>query len=223
VVGAESARFQYRREDPAANRYCSLFGINDPMAWYLGKRDRLADWEEDWTLAGKVVEDRGAWWTVEFTPDQAPTLGSQGYLTRRSLLKKADHWPTLFHMDANLQLIRLGWRRFALLKQPVGHDHCATAGGFLKKCRRNLDLFFKYRHLRTYTWEVPRLRLGLEVLSMVTVVRPLAEALRGWVRRPDPAWFLHPVFCLAVPVSYAWRTLREVLAPRRAPAEAGPR
>ena len=30
------------------------------------------------------------------------------------------------------------------------------------------------------------------------------------------AWFLHPWFCLAVPVTYALRTLREGLSPGRA-------
>jgi glycosyltransferase involved in cell wall biosynthesis len=208
VVGVESARFEYLRSDPAANRYCALFGINDPMAYYLDRRDRLADWESRWVLPGRVVKETAEAWILAFTPEAAPTLGSQGYLTRRSLLRKADHWPTYFHMDANLQLIRMGHCRFALLKQPVGHDHCATAAGFVKKCRRNADLFFKYRHLRKYTWDTPPLTLCWTAFSMVTLVRPLADALRGFLRRPDPAWFLHPVFSAAIPVIYAWKTVR---------------
>lgn len=212
VVGAESARFNYRRSDPAANRYCALFGINDPMAFYLDRRDRLADWEKDWVLPGRLVGETKDLWKLDFDAEAAPTLGSQGYLTRRSLLLTADHWPTYFHMDANLQLIRRGHRRFALLKQPVGHDHCATAGSFLKKCLRNADLFFKYRHLRKYTWDTPAWYLGWTALSMVTLVRPAAHALRGFLRRPDPAWFLHPLFCAAIPVLYAYKTVRYRLA-----------
>jgi glycosyltransferase involved in cell wall biosynthesis len=213
LVGAQSARFEYRRSDPAANRYCSLMGINDPMAYYLGKRDRLCDWERDWCLLGTVLQDHKDWWTVRFSPQAVPTLGSQGFLTRRSLLKKVSHWPTFFHMDANLELIRLGYTDYALLKQPVGHDHCADGATFIKKCRRNLDLFFRYRHLRQYTWESSRTKLALTTLGMVTGVWPLAAALRGFVQRPDPAWFLHVWFSAVIPVLYALRTVREAVRP----------
>jgi glycosyltransferase involved in cell wall biosynthesis len=209
LVAAQSARFQYQPGDPAANRYCSLMGINDPMAYYLGKRDRLTDWEKDWRVLGQVLEDRGAYWKLRFSPEAVPTIGSQGFLTRRSLLKTVSHWPTFFHMDANVELIAAGHRDYALLKQPVGHDHCADNAAFIKKCRRNLELFFQYRHLRKYTWETPQLSLAWTAFSMVTVLRPLAAALRGFLRRPDPAWFLHVWYSFAVPLVYARRTLQE--------------
>jgi glycosyltransferase involved in cell wall biosynthesis len=207
VVGVESARFHYQASDPAANRYCSLMGINDPMAFYLKKRDRLTAWETDWTLLGKRVEETQGYWKLEFSPEAVPTVGSQGFLTRKSLLKKATHWPYLFHMDANLELISQGHTRYVLLKEAVGHDHCKDAAGFLKKCRRNLNLFFKWQHLRKYTWETPRADFVITVLSMVTVIRPLAHAVRGFFAKPDLAWFLHPLLSLAVPVMYSFQTL----------------
>jgi hypothetical protein len=189
-------------------------GINDPMAFYLGKRDRLTYWEKEWGLLGSVVGETPLQWSLEFTPDAVPTVGSQGYLTRKSLLKKVSHWPYLFHMDANVELIRLGHRRYVLLKEAVGHDHCATAGAFLKKCRRNLDLFFKWRHLRHYTWEAPKGSFFLTVLSMVTLLRPTLHALRGFASRPDAAWFLHPLFSFLVPAMYTLQTLAHKLKER---------
>jgi glycosyltransferase involved in cell wall biosynthesis len=211
VVGVESARFHYQATDPAANRYCSLMGINDPMAFYLGKRDRLTAWEDHWTLLGKLVGEEAGFWKLEFSRDAVPTVGSQGYLTRKSLLNKASHWPYLFHMDANVELIAQGHNRYVLLKEAVGHDHCKDASAFLKKCRRNLDLFFKWRHLRKYTWETPRGEFILTVLSMVTLARPLVDALRGFASKPDAAWFLHPVMSFAVPVMYTLQTLAHSL------------
>jgi glycosyltransferase involved in cell wall biosynthesis len=207
MVGVESARFHYEASDPAANRYCSLMGINDPMAFYLGKRDRLTAWEKEWTLLGRVVSEDETLWTLEFSPEAVPTIGSQGYLTRKSLLKKASHWPYLFHMDANVELIAQGHRRYGLLKQAVGHDHCINSAAFLKKCRRNLDLFFKWRSLRKYTWETPRLEFLATVLSMVTLLRPSLDALRGFVSKPDLAWFLHPAMSFAVPAMYSLQTV----------------
>jgi glycosyltransferase involved in cell wall biosynthesis len=217
LVAAQSARFHYEPSDPAANRYCSLMGINDPMAYYLGKRDRLTDWEGEWRLLGRVLQDRGSYWKVRFSPQAIPTIGSQGFLARRSLLRKASHWPTFFHMDANVELIGQGYTDYALLKQAVGHDHCADTAAFVKKCRRNLDLFFRYRHLRKFTWEAPQASLALTAASMVTGVRPLAAALRGFAHRRDPAWFLHVYYSAVIPVIYAARTIQERLKPAGAP------
>jgi glycosyltransferase involved in cell wall biosynthesis len=214
LVGVESARFHVGPSDPAANRYCSLMGINDPMAFYLGKRDRLTAWEKTWTLLGELVEDRPMYWKLGFSPEAVPTVGSQGFLTRKSLIKKATHWPYFFHMDANVELIRQGYCHYALLKEAVGHDHCASASGFVKKCRRNLDLFFKWRHLRHYTWETARLEFFFTVLSMVTLVRPLWHALRGFAAKPDAAWFLHPVLSFWVPAAYSFDSLVHVLKGR---------
>ncbi len=182
-------------------------GINDPMAFFLNKRDRLCDWEREWGLLGELEADMGQYWILGFKPDGIPTIGSQGYLTRKSFVKKASHWPYYFHMDANVELIEQGFNRFALLKSAVGHDHCATAMSFVGKCKRNLHLFFKYRHLRKYTWETPKGRFLWTVISMVTFIRPTLHALRGFVHRPDPAWFLHPVLSFWVPVMYTWQTL----------------
>jgi glycosyltransferase involved in cell wall biosynthesis len=213
LVAAQSARFHYEPGDSAANRYCSLMGVNDPMAYYLGKRDRLTAWERDWRLLGRVLKDEGKWWKLRFSPEAVPTIGSQGFLTRRSLLKKASHWPTFFHMDANVELIRQGWTDYALLKQPVGHDHCADNAAFVKKCRRNLELFFKYRHLRQFTWETPKAQLAWTAFSMVTGLRPLAASLRGFAAKPDPAWFLHVWFSALIPLHYAARTVKEKFSP----------
>jgi glycosyltransferase involved in cell wall biosynthesis len=217
LTGAQSIRFHYDRRDPAANRYCALFGINDPLAFYLGRRDRLTAAEAEWRLLGKV-EDRGGHYLGTFRPDAVPTLGSQGFLTRKRLLLTVPHDPYLFHMEANLELIRQGHDRYVLLKADIGHDHVTTAAGFVAKCRRNIELFHRWSSLRTYRWETPAWRLALTALAMVTLVRPLWDAWHGYRRVPDPAWFLHVWFCLAVPLVYAGVTLKWRWRPRAAAA-----
>ena len=207
LVGAQSVRFHYRREDPPANRYCSLMGVNDPLAYYLKRRDRLTGWEKTWRLPGRV-EDHGDHWIGAFTPEDMPTLGSQGFVTRRSLLKKVNHDPYLFHLEANLELIRQGHRKYVLLKSPVGHDHVDTARGFIRKCRRNIQLFYRYAGLRTYRYETPTWKLAWIAITMTTVLRPLFTAVRGYLTRPDPAWFLHVYFSTVVPLIYAWETVK---------------
>lgn len=206
-VGAQSIRFHYSAADPAANRYCSLFGINDPLAFYLNRRDRLTAWETEWRLLGRV-EDHGRYYLARFAYPQVPTLGSQGFLARRDFLLNVPHDPYFFHLEANLELIRQGHNQYVLLKDPVGHDHVATARAFVDKCERNIRLFYRFQDQRAYRWETHPLDLFFTVFSMVTVVRPLWDALRGFLRLRDWAWFLHVWFSWIVP----WVYLRATLA-----------
>jgi len=46
--GGESLYFEYRKEHSIANRYCELFGINDPLVFYLKKQDKLMWIEDSW-------------------------------------------------------------------------------------------------------------------------------------------------------------------------------
>ncbi|MCK5242972.1 glycosyltransferase [bacterium] len=206
LVGAQSIRFHYDPKDPPANRYCSLFGINDPLAYYLGRRDRLIWYEKTWQLMGKV-EDRGAYYIGTFHFPDVPTLGSQGFLTRSSLLKKVKHDPYLFHLEANLELIKQGYNRYVLLKTDVGHDHVSTVKDFVKKCQRNIELFYRWGYLRTYRWETPKVKLFFTVLSMLTVVRPVWDAWRGFRKNRDWAWFIHPWVSFVIPWIYTCVTL----------------
>jgi len=39
---------------------------------------------------------------------------------------------------------------------------------------------------------------------MLTLIKPLYDSFRGFIRKPDIAWFLHPVLCLAIVFSYGF-------------------
>jgi glycosyltransferase involved in cell wall biosynthesis len=206
LVGAQSIRFHYDPKDPPANRYCSLFGINDPLAYYLGRRDRLTMNESEWKLMGEV-EDHGTYYIGTFHLPDVPTIGSQGFLTRKSLLQQVKHNPYLFHMEANLELIKQGYNRYVLLKSDVGHDHVSTVKGFVGKCQRNIQLFYRWGHLRTYRWETPKVQLFFTVLSMMTLIRPFWDAWQGYRNHKDWAWFIHPWVSFIVPWIYTVITL----------------
>jgi len=214
LVGAQSIRFLYNPADPPANRYCSLLGVNDPFAYYLRRRDRLTAIEKEWRLMG-TVEDKGDYYIGTFYLPEVPTLGSQGFLTRKSHLFKVKHEPYLFHLEANLELIRQGLNRYVLLKMPVGHDHVVSLADFIRKCRRNIDLFYRWHHIRTYKWETSRGKLFMTVLLMITIVRPLWDAWQGFRKVKDWAWFLHPWLCLIIPVIYILVTCKWHLQPKQ--------
>ena len=219
AVGAQAAWFAYTNTDPAANRYCSLYGIGDPMAFYLRRRDHLMTTERNWAIAGHVVRETDRYWLVRFTPQEFPTIGSQGYLTRKSTLITTDWWPALWHIDCNYELVVRGRSDFVFLKDEVVHEYCRTADQIVRKCRRNMELFLRYAPNRRYRWETPAWKLVATVARMVTVVGPAMRSAYDFVKTGDVACFLHPYLSFVIPLMYTSQILAFKLAGRKQAAE----
>lgn len=207
IVAAEAIWFKYRRDDPLANRYCALFGINDPVAFYLRRRDRFMQTEREWHLRGEAI-DRGDYFLASFSLKELPTLGSQGFLSRKKLLMKTDWKPFFFHMDSNYELVSQGHNKYAMVKQEIEHFHADSLKTFIKKCKRNIDLFLQYEERRKYKWQTSFPKLILAIFLMITLIKPTYDALRGFSKTPDIAWFLHPLFSFLIPIIYASTLLK---------------
>ncbi|MCK5548170.1 MAG: hypothetical protein KAI64_04100, partial [Thermoplasmata archaeon] len=52
------------------------------------------------------------------------------------------------------------------------------------------------------------IRLILFIIATLTVLKPLADSLRGFAKKKDYAWFLHPVVCFMMLCTYGCWTLR---------------
>lgn len=208
VTGVQAARFSYSPGDPPANRYCSLYGIGDPVAYYLHRQDHLSRIDTDWTLNGTVVERCPEYFLVRFTPETMPTIGSQGFLTRRSLLLMTNWTPALFHVDSNLELVEAGHSLYAFLRRDVTHDYVRSISHLCCKLARNATLFYAQQGQRKHVWTVSRPALIRDLLIMMTLAVPLRDAWRGYRRLRDPAWFLHPLLCVYVPLMYVFLLAR---------------
>jgi len=208
-VAAEPIWFRYDKGASIADRYTSLFGMNDPVVFYLNRRDRLMQIEKEWVLPGRVVQEKEDYFLVEFTKETLPTVGAQGFLTRQALLKKTHYQPFFFHMDSNLELAEMGFNRYAMMKLDIVHLHSKSLAKFIRKLKRNISLFHRYSRFRRYKYDITLPRLLWVGFLMVTVVKPLYDSLRGYIKKPDVAWFLHPLLCLIVPILYGLVTLKE--------------
>ncbi len=209
--GIQSIRFAYRPEDPLANRYCSLMGINDPLVYYLKRSDRLALFEDGWPRIADEVHDRGEWMKVRFGASGIPTLGSQGFLTRTSLIKEFASGARFYHLDFCHYVNLSESPFFALRLDSVRHDHCKTVASFVAKCRRNGRLYLRDGRQRQFSYDMTTADLMKLALLSVTVVVPLVDAIRGYKRQKDVAWFLHPILTPWILVVYAELTLRHRL------------
>lgn len=209
-VGGQASYFNYRKDDSMANRYASLYAINDPTVFYLNRRDKLMQTEKKWNLPGNVVKETDSYWEIQFTPNTLLTIGSQGFLIKRDLMMKASWKPYLYHMDTNMELVMQGYDRYIMLKDSVIHDHSKTIGHFIGKLKRNIRLFYSENQYRKYKYDISTGKMIKLGLIMGTFVIPFIDAVKGYCKIHDVAWFLHPIVCFRVAMIYSFQTLKNI-------------
>lgn len=213
VVGTQTLLYGYDPSDTLMNRYFALFGVNDPIAYYFNKRDRISwlEYGSKWPLMGKAI-DMGSYFIVRFEPEETPTLGCNGYLVRKALLSKAKSDPeNFFHTDVNYDLITQGHNTFAIVKNHIYHKTSADFPTFIKK---RVYYMLKYhlhnidkRRYKLYDARKDTLKLIYFILISLTFVKPLYDSLRGYTQIHDIAWFLHPLLCFSTVVVYSLATI----------------
>ncbi len=211
IVGAQPWRFGYHRAETVSNRYFALIGGTDTVVYYLGKQDHLSWAETNWNLYGNVT-DSGRYLRVVFNVPKIPSLGGNGFFIRRDLLLKSEWYPPerFSHIDVNYDLIRLGHRTYAMVKESVLHRTCTDLIAFFKKRARYAEMYHlsnRERRHRLYTKEERVLLLGVVLISL-SFVKPLLDSIRGYKRIRDPAWFLHPIVCAVTVLVYAYASCK---------------
>lgn len=197
AVGAYPWRYAYRKTDTSLNRYFALMGVNDPVAWFMGKADRQS------YLGNENQKTK----LVKFTPENMPTLGDNGMLVWRNKLMKAKVDEKNFsHIDVFYDLVSLGMNQFVVVKNEIIHDTGESFVKFLSKRFRYMkELYLEQREMRRYKWVrdyQDMARLGLFVIYSLSLVGPLWTAGRGFLKKPDLAWFWHPVMSVAMVLVY---------------------
>jgi len=106
-----------------------------------------------------------------------------------------------------MDLVLQGYNKFAFVKLDIIHLHSKTVKEFLRKLKRNMRIFLADQKLRRYKWEASKLQLAGAILQMSTIIVPLYQSIRGYIRIHDAAWFLHPYICLYVVIMYSWQII----------------
>ncbi|MBU3912759.1 MAG: glycosyltransferase family 2 protein [Nanoarchaeota archaeon] len=200
IVGSQPLWFKYNKNDAFFDRYCTLYGITDPLTIYLSKRDRLMLWERNWKIG--LIEERKEYFIAEFNKKNLPTIGSVGFTIKKKLLLKTNYDPSFSHLDCIQDLLKLGYNRFAMVKLDVIHLHSKSFSDFLGKLERNLKIFIRDFGKRRYTWDASFWKKSYAALAMLTFVVPLYHAVRGYWKVRDLAWFAHPFICFSVITTY---------------------
>jgi len=208
VAACETLRYGYRKTDPILSRYFALIGGCDPIAVGLGKADRGPHDKNNWHSFG-AVQDCGEYYKVKFEPDIAkiPTIGANGFLIRRKLMDKMDYKENVAHTDMCASLVRKGYDTFAFVKDKhIIHYINIKPFAFLKRRLLWAQVYSADKIKREYGVFQKRdtIRLALMILANLTLIIPLLRALKGYIKVPDRAWFLHPLMCFVFTLGYGW-------------------
>lgn len=201
LVLTEPLYFHWNRADPPINRYCALMGINDPLCFYCGNFDRYNHALGRWTGLDIETTDRGDWIAIELRPgERIPTLGANGTIYRRSALRELPPSDYFFDVDIPRRLASSGERLAAKVKCDVHHWYCACFADFVRKQRRRIRDYYMFSDRRVggdFGGSYSRGGLAAFIASTCLVLPALLISLRGHLRKPDPAWFLHWPLCVA--------------------------
>ena len=211
IAGAEPLYYSYRREDSTITRYCALIGMNDPICLYLGNYDRFSLVTGKWTGLPIKAVDYGDFIVALLTENFVPTIGANGFMVRTSDAKDILAGSYAFDIDMIHQLVHRGRNRFAKVKIGILHLFADNASMFVRKTHRRVRDYLYYRKygMRAYPWlESNRLRIPLFAIYALTILVTARDSIRGYRKRPDGAWFFHPIACWLTLLVYGLGLLR---------------
>lgn len=206
-------RYGIKEDFGLVNKYFALFGVNDPVALYLKKNEKIP-WTQDIWETGEIIKDTSNYTVVRFNEHNLPTVGCNGFFALRDVLLKAQCAPTdFFHIDVVLDVVKLGYTNFAMVKDEIYHDTATTLIALTKKRMKYfIDLNQVSSNRRYFLFSMKNKKdltnLSLFCIYTLTLMQPFIFSIRGFIKKPYVAWFLHPIVCLIFLFSYAMAFLK---------------
>jgi len=205
LTGTYPIHYLHRPQDPLLTRYFALLGANDTLAWFLGKADRQSY---------LTTPLKKPYQLIKFTKKNLPTLGDNGFFIKRKILLQAKIDQKKFsHIDICLDLAHQNQAQYALVNTNIIHLTGSNLLIFLKKRYRYLtQLYFKNPHRRYFICKLPQdfFKISLYSLYSLTFIGPLIYSSLGFLKKPDPAWFLHPIVCFSIFWTYSLSSFHHV-------------
>jgi glycosyltransferase involved in cell wall biosynthesis len=214
IMLSEPIRYTWRREGGYIERYCALIGMNDPVCLFLGNYDRWNYLTQKWTEVTHVEKDLGRYLKIKLTKAGIPTVGANGTIFRTAFLQKINTGKYLFDIDVIAkEIAEKGEIHIAKVKVGIIHTFCeADFGKFIRKQKRRIKdyTFHKKNKSRVFDWS--KFEIGGEsslgllkfILYTILIFPLLTQALIGYSRKKDPAWFFHIPACWVTLIVYAW-------------------
>jgi len=216
IIGSEPMCFTYRKSGGFIERYSALIGANDPYAFISGVYDRYSYLTNKWTGLKLHIINYPDYQNVFLEPKTTlPTIGANGTIFRAYFLKKYLQSDYLFDIDIISQVINSLNKPlyFAKVKTGIIHTFCESSiKKFIRKQNRRLIDYYNYLPLRQFNWSGTN-KTGVIKFTFYTllVFPPLFDSIRGFIKKPDPAWFFHYLACIISFYLYTLVTIKNKL------------
>lgn len=185
--------------------------MNDPMSYFLGNYNRFSYLSRTFTrMKVHVVSVTSEAVIVDVDQRAVPTFGANGFMIRRSALEGLQWKPYYFDIDVFQQAVAAGHNRIGIVKTETRHLFCDSISMFRRKQARRIRDYFYHRKekRRTYKYSsVPAVKYLMFVFATVTVLPLLWQSVRGYMYKPDRAWWFHPLACWITLWEYSKGTL----------------
>jgi glycosyltransferase involved in cell wall biosynthesis len=193
ILGSEPWEFTYRLQDSYLSRYCALLGANDPYCFFVGNYDKKSLLSGHWTGIELSEEDKGSYLKVIFKDNKLPTIGANGTIWRKEVLKKVVVGNYLFDTDIPYQIKKPFC--FAKVKIGIIHLYCQYFSDFYRKQKRRARDFFylEKTNSRSQTYQRQMSKQILFILSVTTIIPLIFQSVKGYLKKRDAAWFFHPI------------------------------
>lgn len=214
IFGAGVLRFNYDIKMSLIDRYSALLGGTDPVPFFFNKSGHQSYLYAGFHLKGKLIEEKEEYYKVRLSPNNLPALGGNGSILRRSSLVKSKFDPDhFFHIDIHVDITKKGDCTYAFVKDTIIHH---TGNSFFPFLRRRRYFIEKYhfednskRRYSIYDSKKDKWALLLFVIYSATIIMPLMDSIRGFMKYPDPAWFIHPFMCLGILIVYGITSIKQ--------------
>ncbi len=207
IVASEPIEYTYRRNDGYITRYCALLGMNDPLCLFLGNYDRYSTLTDRWTELPAGVEDRDEYLKVILDPKTMPTIGANGFLIRKNILDEIEVGDYFFDIDILYTISVDHVLKIAKVKNGIIHIFSGNISTFVRKQKRRIRDYLYYNKLgvRKYPWgRINNAGLAKFIISCLFLFPLLVQSIKGYLKKPDRAWFFHPVACWITLWEYGW-------------------
>jgi len=216
LIGTEPIRFTYRPKAGFIERYSALTGVNDPYAFISGLYDRQNFINFKWTGLKIDQIDKNQYIKITLKPNSIiPTIGANGTIFRTDFLKNNLKSDYLFDIDILSDYLNKNKKSiyFAKVKQGIIHTFCESSiKKFIRKQNRRITDYFNYQNLRQFNWNQTNKSGILKFIFYTILIIPmLFDTLRGFLHKPDSAWFFHPLACFITLYLYTINTIRKRL------------
>lgn len=198
IIASEPIEYTYRPTDGFITRYCALLGMNDPLCLFLGNYDRRSLLTGKWTELPLTVEERERYLKVTLNPKAIPTIGANGFVIRKDVLDALMIGDYFFDIDILYAISADHPLKVAKVKNGIIHIFSGNISTFARKQKRRVRDYLYYNKLgiRKYPWnKVNKVGLAKFILSCLFLFPLIFQSVKGYIKKPDIAWFFHPIAC----------------------------